>query len=68
MTDDNEARQIAKGLTEAQRKAVLATAQRGDAFVPGSARGIPLGLKRRDLVCHYLTPLGLAVREILENE
>lgn len=64
--------QIAKGLTKAQRAAITYT--RGpDAdglywFALGSARGLPVELKQRTICGHCLTPIGLAVRAILEKQ
>lgn len=67
----DDAEKIAAGLTEAQRRAVLkARDELSDGtfwFAMGSARGIPPELKARSVCGHHLTPLGLAVRAILER-
>lgn len=64
--------EIAATLTKAQREALI-YARGPDAdgltwFALGSARGLPVELKRRTVVGHCLTPLGLAVRAILAQE
>lgn len=68
---DNEAKQIAEGLPEAQRKAILNA--RGDdywgyRFCSGSARGVPVELKARTIDGMYLTELGTRVRTYLEQK
>jgi hypothetical protein len=66
------AQEISAKLTKAQREALI-NARGPDAdgltwFALGSARGLPVELKQRTVIGHCLTPLGLAVRQIIQEQ
>ena len=69
---DKTVEQIAARLTEAQRKALLASVDYEDGsalFRRGQGRGMcPLGLGNRSIDGIELSPIGLAVRAILQEQ